>query len=149
MTDKVKVSSSSISKLLHPMHTVLVSCMGKNARAHIITLAWAMPTSINPPMVTVSITPRRYSPSLIEDTHEFVVNIPTLDILKETQFCGKVSGRDHDKFKETGLTPAPTRKVKPPIIRECVAKRMCCALRMHVVQPVSNRRPYYLRRQGG
>jgi flavin reductase (DIM6/NTAB) family NADH-FMN oxidoreductase RutF len=125
MTDKVEVSFSSISKLLHPMHTVLVSCVGKNAMANIITLAWAMPTSINPPMVAVSIAARRYSYSLIEETHEFVVNIPTLDILKETDFCGKVSGRDHDKFKETGLTPVPARKVKPPIIKECVAHLEC------------------------
>jgi flavin reductase (DIM6/NTAB) family NADH-FMN oxidoreductase RutF len=36
-----------------------------------------------------------------------------------------VSGRDHDKFEETGLTAIPAKKVKPPIIKECVAHLEC------------------------
>lgn len=127
MTEKEKtnVSVSSAYKLLHPMHTVLVSCVGKAGKPNIITLAWAMPTSINPPLAAVSIAPRRHSHSLIEETKEFVINIPTMDILKETLLCGRVSGRDHDKFKETHLTPLPSRKVKPPAIKECVAHLEC------------------------
>jgi flavin reductase (DIM6/NTAB) family NADH-FMN oxidoreductase RutF len=123
--EKVKVSISSSYKLLHPMHTVLVSCVGKRGRPNIITLAWAMPTSINPQLVAVSIRPERHSFALIEETKEFVVNIPTMDILKETLFCGRKSGRDYDKFKETSLTPLPAKKVKPPIIKECVAHLEC------------------------
>lgn len=123
--DVVGVSPSNALRLLHPMHTVLVSCVGKSGKPNIITLAWAMPTSVNPPLVAVSIAPRRHSHSLIEITREFVVNIPTVEILNETFFCGAVSGREHDKFKEAHLTPLPARKVKPPIIKECVAHLEC------------------------
>ncbi len=123
--EKTKNIVSSIHTLLHPMHTVLVSCIGKSGRPNIITLAWVMPTSINPPLVAISIAPRRHSHKLIEKTKEFVVNIPTIDLLKETLFCGRVSGRKHDKFKETGLTPTPARKVKAPIIKECIAHLEC------------------------
>lgn len=125
MLEKSNISPSSAYKLLHPMHTVLVSCIGKAGKPNIITLAWAMPTSIVPPLVAVSIAPRRYSHSLIEETKEFVVNIPTMNILNETLLCGRTSGREHDKFKDTGLTPFPSRKVKPPIISECVAHLEC------------------------
>jgi flavin reductase (DIM6/NTAB) family NADH-FMN oxidoreductase RutF len=107
------------------MHTVLISCAGKAERSNIITLAWAMPTSINPPLIAISIAPRRHSHHLIEETREFVVNIPTMGILKETLFCGRMSGRDHDKFKETGLTQMPAKKVRAPIIKECVAHLEC------------------------
>ncbi len=107
------------------MHTVLVSCVGKNGRSNIITLAWAMPTSINPPMVAISIAPKRYSHTLIEESKEFIINIPTMELLNETMFCGRVSGRDHDKFKETGLTPLPAKNVKTPMIKECVANIEC------------------------
>jgi flavin reductase (DIM6/NTAB) family NADH-FMN oxidoreductase RutF len=123
--ETVGVDLSSAYKLLHPMHTVLVSCVGKAGKPNIITLAWAMPTSITPPLVAVSVAPRRYSHTLIEETKEFVVNIPTMDILKETFYCGRKSGRDHDKFKEAVLTPLPAKKVKPPIIKECVAHLEC------------------------
>jgi flavin reductase (DIM6/NTAB) family NADH-FMN oxidoreductase RutF len=123
--EKINVKPSFAYRLLHPMHTVLVSCIGTTGKPNVITLAWAMPTSINPPLVAISIAPKRYSHTLIEKTKEFVVNIPTMDILNETLFCGRTSGRAHDKFKETGLTPFPSRKVKPPIIEECVAHLEC------------------------
>jgi len=48
-----------------------------------------------------------------------------MDILNETMFCGRASGIDHDKFKEAKLTPLPAKKVKPPIIKECVAHLEC------------------------
>ena len=123
--EEVNISPSSGYKLLHPMHTVLVSCTGKDGKPNIITLAWAMPTSINPPLIAVSIRPERHSYKLIEETKEFVVNIPTMKILKETLFCGRRSGRDYDKFEETSLTPLPAKKVKSPIIEECVAHLEC------------------------
>ncbi|MBS7615750.1 flavin reductase family protein [Candidatus Bathyarchaeota archaeon] len=121
----VGVSPSNALRLLHPMHTVLVSCVGKSGKPNIITLAWAMPTSINPPLVAISVAPRRHSHSLIEESKEFVVNIPTMEILNETFLCGSISGRDHDKFKEANLTPSPAKKVKTPIIKECVAHLEC------------------------
>jgi len=107
------------------MHTVLVSCAGRNRKPNIITLAWAMPTSINPPLVAISVAPRRHSYSIIEKTKQFVINIPTMNILDETLFCGRTSGKNHDKFRETGLTKSRSRKVKPPIIKECVAHLEC------------------------
>lgn len=122
---KLKVNLSSAYRLIHPMHTVLVSCVGKTRKSNIITLAWVMPTSIDPPLVAVSIAPRRHSYKLIEETKEFVVNIPTIDILNETLFCGRKSGKTYSKFKETGLTAARARKVKTPIIKECIAHLEC------------------------
>jgi flavin reductase (DIM6/NTAB) family NADH-FMN oxidoreductase RutF len=123
--DVVDVSPLNALRLMHPMHTVLVSCVGKSGKPNIITLAWAMPTSVNPPLVAVSIAPRRHSHSLIEESKEFVVNVPTIEVLDETFFCGAVSGREHDKFKEACLTPLPARKVKAPIIKECIAHLEC------------------------
>ncbi len=125
MSEKAAVDLQSACMLLHPMHTVLVTCKGKTGKPNIITLAWAMPTSMNPPLVAISIAPRRHSHALIEESKEFVVNIPTMDILDQTFFCGRKSGREHDKFKETGLTCARARKLKTPIIKECVAHLEC------------------------
>lgn len=123
--DVVDVGPPNALRLMHPMHTVLVSCVGKSGKPNIIALAWAMPTSVNPPLVAVSIAPRRHSHSLIEESKEFVVNIPTVEVLDETFFCGAVSGRERDKFKEARLTPLPARKVKAPIIKECIAHLEC------------------------
>jgi len=107
------------------MHTVLVTCADKAGKPDIITLSWAMPASGSPPMVAIGVSPRRLSHTLIEETKEFIVNIPTMDIVNETLYCGRISGRRVDKFKETGLTPIPAKKVKPPAIKECVAHLEC------------------------
>jgi len=125
-TKKVEVVLSSFYRLLHPKLVVLVASINPlEGKANIITLAWAMPISRHPPLLLLGITPKRYSHELIAGPKEFVVNIPTMDIVKETLFCGRRTGRLHDKFKETGLTPLPAKMIRPPIIKECVAHLEC------------------------
>jgi len=125
MPRKTPVDLQRACMLLHPMHTVLVTCRGRTGKPNIITLAWAMPTSIDPPLVAISISPKRLSHKLITESKEFIVNIPTMNLLEATLFCGRRSGREHDKFKEAGFTRVRARKLKAPIIKECVAHLEC------------------------
>ncbi len=125
MSAKTQVNLSQAYRLLHPMHTVLVSCIGNSAKPNITTLAWAMPTSNNPPLLAISIGPGRHSHTLIEESGEFIVNIPTLETLQAVYTCGSLSGRSFDKFKKCSLTPMPGKKVKAPAIRECIAHLEC------------------------
>jgi flavin reductase (DIM6/NTAB) family NADH-FMN oxidoreductase RutF len=110
---------------LFPCPVVLATCVDSVGKPNIITLAWAGVVCSDPPMLGLSIRPYRYSFELIDSSGEFVVNIPTVEILRETDFCGMVSGKDVDKFSETGLTPEPAEKVKPPLIRECPVNIEC------------------------
>jgi flavin reductase (DIM6/NTAB) family NADH-FMN oxidoreductase RutF len=107
------------------MHTVLVSCVGKAGKPNITTMAWAMPTSINPPLIAISLAATRHSHTLIEESGEFIINIPTLETLQAVYACGSLTGRSFDKFKKTGLTQMPGKKVKAPAIRECIAHIEC------------------------
>jgi flavin reductase (DIM6/NTAB) family NADH-FMN oxidoreductase RutF len=125
MSVKTNVTISSAYRLLHPMHTILVSCVGKTGKPNITTLAWAMPTSISPPLLAISLAPTHHSHSLIEESGEFIVNIPTLDLLQAVYACGSLTGRSFDKFKKTNLTPMPAKKVKAPAIRECIGHLEC------------------------
>ena len=125
-TEKVEVNLSSFYRLLHPKLVVLVTCLNTmTGKPNIITLAWAMPISRHPPLLLIGMAPQRYSHELIAGPKEFVVNIPTMDIIKETLFCGRRTGRKHDKFAETGLTPMPAKMIRPPVIKECVAHLEC------------------------
>ena len=125
MSAKTQVNIASAYRLLHPMHTVLVSCSGKAGKPNITTLAWAMPTSINPPLLAISLAPTCHSHTLIDESGEFIVNIPTLETLQAVYACGSLTGRSFDKFKKTNLTPMPAKKVKAPAIRECIAHLEC------------------------
>ncbi|MCW4029114.1 MAG: flavin reductase family protein [Candidatus Bathyarchaeota archaeon] len=125
MSAKTPVNINSAYRLIHPMHTVIVSCVGNSAKPNITTLAWAMPTSQKPPLVAISIAPTRHSHTLIEESGEFVINIPTIETLQAVYACGSLTGRSFDKFKKTNLTPFPAKSVKAPIIRECIAHLEC------------------------
>jgi flavin reductase (DIM6/NTAB) family NADH-FMN oxidoreductase RutF len=122
---KTQVNLALAYRLLHPMHTVLISCIGKAGKPNITTLAWAMPTSIKPPLLAISLAPTRHSHTLIEESGEFVVNIPTLEILQAVYACGSLTGRSFEKFKKTNLSQMPAKKVKAPAIRECIAHLEC------------------------
>ena len=124
------------------MHVVLVSCVGKAGKPNITTLAWAMPTSINPPLVAISLAPTRHTHTLIEESGDFVINIPTLETLQAVYACGSLTGRSFDKFKKTNLTPMPAKKVKAPAIRECIAH-----VGMHRGGQIHNWRPHGFRGQ--
>jgi flavin reductase (DIM6/NTAB) family NADH-FMN oxidoreductase RutF len=111
--------------LLFPTVTTLATCVDGNGNSNIITLGWSMKTSHQPPMVAISVKPSRHSHDLILENKEFVLAIPTMEIVKELHYCGRHTGKEVDKFKETGLTPLPAEKVKPPLIKECVANLEC------------------------
>ncbi len=110
---------------LFPCPVVLVTCVDSNGEPNIITLAWAGTVCSEPPTIALGIRPTRYSHKLIKNSKEFVVNIPTAKIIKETDYCGVTSGKDIDKFSETKLTQEQADKVKAPLIRECPVNMEC------------------------
>jgi len=120
----MKVKKSPYTALF-PCPVVLVTCTDSEGKPNIITLAWAGTVCSNPPTIGLGIRPHRHSYGLIEGSGEFVINIPTKDILQETDFCGTVSGKDLDKFSATRLTAEPAEKVKPSLIRECPVNIEC------------------------
>jgi flavin reductase (DIM6/NTAB) family NADH-FMN oxidoreductase RutF len=122
---KEDIGLEKTSWMLSPRPTVLVTCMGKEGEPNIITLSWAMPTSLRPPMVAISVGAGRYSHDLIKESGEFVINIPTKDIESDTWICGTTSGRNVDKFKETNLTTEKSKKVNAPSIKECPINIEC------------------------
>ncbi|MFQ6095375.1 MAG: flavin reductase family protein [Candidatus Bathyarchaeia archaeon] len=121
----MKKTSLKNAGLLFPTVATLVTCVDEEGKANIITLGWSMKTSGDPPMVAISVKPSRYSHDLIATGREFVLAIPTMEIVEELHYCGRHTGREVDKFKETGLTPVPAEKVRPPLIRECAANLEC------------------------
>ncbi|MFH1471157.1 MAG: flavin reductase family protein, partial [Candidatus Micrarchaeota archaeon] len=110
---------------LYPSRVVLVTSVDSAGKPNIITLAWTAILSMNPFMVGVSIAPGRHSHKLISETKEFVVNLPSFELEQACIVCGTTSGRNADKFKEAGLTPLKSEKVKAPRIAECYAWLEC------------------------
>jgi len=103
---------------------VLVSC-GHEEEANIITIAWTGVLSSKPPHLGIGVRPERHSYPLIQKTGEFVVNIPSSGLLRQSEYCGMVSGKEVGKFEAAGLTPAPASALVTPVIAECPVNIEC------------------------
>ncbi len=115
--------------MLYPLPAVMVSVADREGRTNIITVAWAGTICTNPPMVSISVRPSRYSHHMILETGGFVINLTTRALVRATDYCGVRSGRDVDKWKEAGLTPMRSDAVDAPCIAECPVNIECRVVR--------------------
>lgn len=111
--------------MLYPLPVVMVSVADRDGRPNIITVAWAGTVCTNPPMLSISVRPERYSYPVLKEAGEFVVNLTTRELAFATDYCGVKSGRDVDKFKELGLTPLKAEHVGAPLIAESPVNIEC------------------------
>ncbi len=111
-------------KIMFPCPTSLV-VTGNMENANIVTIAWVSLLTSQPPTLGISVGQKGFSGEAIKKNKEFTVNIATIEIMKQADFCGITSGKDIDKFKESGLTKMPSKHIQSPIIKECPLNFEC------------------------
>jgi len=111
--------------MIYPLPALLISCGATAAQHNIITISWTGTICTEPALCYISVRPDRHSYKLIKDQGEYVINLTTRALAKATDWCGVRSGREHDKFTETGLTAIPAEKVKAPMIKESPVNIEC------------------------
>jgi len=87
-----------------------------------------------PPVVCFSSEGRKDSLTFIEETREFVCNLATYDLRQAVNETSAPYPRGVDEMRAAGLTPAPSRLVRPPRVAEAP-----CALECRWLQTVSLR----------
>jgi flavin reductase (DIM6/NTAB) family NADH-FMN oxidoreductase RutF len=117
---------------LYPMPTPLV-VGGSGDRISVMTVAWIAIAGSTPSSIVMAVRSTRHTLALIRETGEFTVNIAPVALAEAVDYCGIVSGRNADKFADTGLTPAPGTVVATPVIEECPLNLEC-----RVLQEVAN-----------
>ncbi len=113
-----------ITTLSNPRQTILLTCR-LEGKDNIITLDWHTPLSFDPMMYAVSVAKIRYSLELIRKSGVFVVNFMPKEFEKEILYCGRHSGRDVDKFKETGLEKEESETINCPRIKQALGYLEC------------------------
>lgn len=104
--------------MIYPLPAVLVTCGASPEEWNMITVAWTGTVCTDPAMCYISVRKERFSFPLLEKYMEFTINLTTADMARATDWAGVRSGRDYDKWKETGLTPLPGEMVASPTIAE-------------------------------
>lgn len=111
--------------------TVLVPCpvalvsVGDEKEKNIITISWTANVSSRPPRMAISIVPKRHSFGLLKRIEDFVINIPSKDLIEAAVTCGTKSGRSIDKFRECNFSAEPSSKITSPRIAECPLNIEC------------------------
>ena len=110
--------------MIWPHPTVLVGA-NVDGQPDFAAVAWTGVAAGNPPSVTIGLQPHRYSLKGIYQNRTFSVNIPSVDLVKETDYCGLVSGADTDKVKDCGFKVFYGNLNTAPLIEQCPINLEC------------------------
>ena len=103
---------------IYPLPAVLVTCGNSPENWNMLTVAWTGTICYDPAMCYISVRKERASYPLLVENMEYTINLTTVEMARATDWAGVRSGRDYDKWKETGLTPIPGEKVSSPTIEQ-------------------------------
>lgn len=114
--------------LLEPGPVVLITT-SDGKKSNIMTISWTMVVDFTP-MFAITTGPWNFSFAALRKTRQCVIAIPTVDMIDTVVGVGTCSGADLDeagidKFEKFGLTPVEAKKVRAPLIKECLANIEC------------------------
>jgi len=112
-------------RLLAPRPTIIVTTESKEGHVNAAPFSFTMPVSINPPLIVFASVQTHHTFKNIEDTKEFVVNIPNEDILSKLWITSEKFPEGVNEIEKAGLTQLDSIKVSPPRIEECLAHLEC------------------------
>jgi flavin reductase (DIM6/NTAB) family NADH-FMN oxidoreductase RutF len=104
--------------ILLPSPVLIIGTYGLDGKPNIMNAAWGGIASSKPLCLSVSLREATLTYHNIKETNAFTVNIPSEKYFREADFVGMVSGKERDKFSETGLTAQKSKLVNAPYIEE-------------------------------
>ena len=104
---------------------------GDDRRRNVAPINWTMPLNNDPALMLTVVEEGIHTETLLKASGEFVINVVGEPLAEKLLACGKCHGTEVDKFREFGLTPIASRKVKPPYLRESLAHIECRLVNSH------------------
>jgi flavin reductase (DIM6/NTAB) family NADH-FMN oxidoreductase RutF len=104
--------------MLPPMPAILLSINGVQDGPDEISVLWSFVINGNPPQIGVSAGDEHVVRGLIAQYREFVLNVPTTDMVDAFDVVDMNSSRVADKFALAGLTRGRATTVRAPTVEE-------------------------------
>lgn len=120
-----QVDIETAVKKRYPEGVALVVCKDEKGMVDVTPIGWFMLCNSEPRCWAISLYHKHYSHKIISETGEFVLCLPSYSQKKDILYCGSVSGWDEDKLKKCKSETVPSKKVKPPILKDCIACFEC------------------------
>jgi len=105
-----------------PMPVVIAGALVKGKENYLAIGAYGI-MSMQPPLLYISSMKAHFTNAGIKETGYFSINVPSAGLVKETDYCGLVSGRDTDK--STVFSTFFGKVKHAPMIRECPVNAVC------------------------
>lgn len=119
---------SEVLTLLNLKPAVIITTVGKDGSINAAPYSWFSIVDYNPPRVLFSTNMKRDTYRNVLETREFVLNFPSVDLLKQIWITSKHLPYGVSELEKAGLTSFHSEKVKPPRIKECKAHMECRVL---------------------
>ncbi len=113
--------------LVYPMPAFLIGA-NVDGKPNFMTAAWSGIAGSTPPMITVALRHTRYTLKGIKQNMTFSVNVPSVDMVKETDYCGIESGTKADKVEVCQFKVFYGKLDTTPLIEQCPINLECKAL---------------------
>ncbi len=110
--------------LLYPMPAFLVGAI-VDGKPNFMTAAWSGIVNSSPPTLSVSLQHHRYTLKGIKENGIFSVNVPSTDQVKETDYCGIVTGTREDKTAVCKFDVFYGKLKLAPLIEQCPVNLEC------------------------
>ena len=120
-----QVSAHDSNSLLRPDMVTLILTNTEGRGPNVMTAAWWMVAGYGPFRYLLSVDHKTYTYELIEENPEFVMAVPTAELIDAVALCGLVSGRAVDKLTHLDLETVPGQSVDVPLLREAVGNIEC------------------------
>ena len=89
------------------------------------TVAWTGVAASVPPSITIALQHQRHSLKGVRQNMAFSVNIPSADLVRETDYCGLASGARIDKAADCRFTVFYGKLKNAPFIEQCPINHGC------------------------
>jgi len=119
---------SKVLTLLNLKPAIIITTVGKDGSINAAPYSWFSIVDYNPPRVLFSTNMKRDTYRNVLETKEFVLNFPSVDLLKQIWITSKHFPYGVSELEKASLTIFPSEKVKPPRIKECKAHIECKVL---------------------
>ena len=114
-------------RLINHDRTTLISAANGDDR-DVMAAAWVVALDFEPPKIAAVIARGTKTRELVEASGEFVVNLPTAEMLETVYGVGTISGHHEDKLARYGLETESALHVRAPLIKGCAAWLECRAI---------------------
>lgn len=104
--------------LVYPLPVWCVGTYDSQGTPNLATVAWGGICCSKPPCVAISLRKATYTYGNILERGAYTVNVPSAKYGGEADYFGIASGRDVNKFQESGLTPIRSGLVDAPYVEE-------------------------------